>query len=162
MLIYENSLKEGALNWMCFARILLLQQRVATQKGYFTDKQLMPELVRLRVLRSMTELAKEQDKAPLQGKLQQWKKEEVFDLAEIVNKLHSPLSCGDIFELVGTGKKFVLLAQPCDLMTRGDNGMRRAKEGIFVVLQEIKPRIDEKQRDITKSKIWRRRRLMVH
>jgi len=144
--IYENSLKEGSSELDVLARILLLQQRVATQKGYFTDKQLMSELVRLRALRSMTELAKEQDKAPFQGKLQQWKKEEVFDPKDIVNKLYSPLSCGDVFEIMGTGKRFALLAQPCDLMTRGDNGSRRAKEGIFVALEETKPKSEEKAR----------------
>ncbi|MGN6556290.1 MAG: hypothetical protein ACTHLW_21470 [Verrucomicrobiota bacterium] len=144
--IYENSLKEGASELDVLARILLLQQRMATQKGYFEDEQVMRDLVRLRALRSMTELAREHEKMPFQGKLQQWKKEEVFDPAEIVNRLHSPLSCGDVFEMTGTSKKFVMLAQPCDLMTRGDNGMRRAKEGIFVALQETKPRIDEKAR----------------
>ena len=47
---------------------------------------------------------------------------------DIVNKLHLPLSNGDIFEINGTevkkGKEYILLVQPCNLALRaiGDNG----------------------------------------
>jgi len=52
-------------------------------------------------------------------------REELYEPDSHVNRNHLPLELGDIFERVGTSstKKYVLLAQPCDLMVRG-NGKR--------------------------------------
>ena len=43
--------------------------------------------------------------------------EEIYDTAEHVNGLHLPIELGDLFER-SDGKRFVVVAQPCDLMVR--------------------------------------------
>jgi len=47
---------------------------------------------------------------------------ELYENDDYINRNHLPLELGDIFELVGVdnGKKYILLAQPCDLMVRND------------------------------------------
>src|ERR1039458_2833122 len=59
-------------------------------------------------------------------KLVQWRREEVIDEADIVNRLHLPINCGDIFQLPGADTGYVLLVQPCDAMVRGKDGERKA------------------------------------
>jgi hypothetical protein len=47
---------------------------------------------------------------------------DIYDTAEHVNGLHLPIELGDLFER-GNGKRFVVVAQPCDLMVR-EKGIR--------------------------------------
>lgn len=49
-------------------------------------------------------------------------REEMYESNDHINKNHLPLEVGDIFERVGADstKRYVLLAQPCDLMVRSD------------------------------------------
>lgn len=51
---------------------------------------------------------------------------ELYEFDDHINKNHLPLEAGDIFERVGatSTKRYVLLAQPCDLMVR-NNGKRQ-------------------------------------
>jgi len=53
-------------------------------------------------------------------------REELYELDDYINRCHLPLELGDIFEKVdmASTKKYVLLAQPCDLMVRR-NGERQ-------------------------------------
>ena len=52
-------------------------------------------------------------------------REELYELGDYINKNHLPLDLGDIFERTegNSTKKYILLAQPCDLMVRR-NGKR--------------------------------------
>lgn len=66
-------------------------------------------------------------------------REELYELDDHINKNHLPLELGDIFERVGgdSVKKYILLAQPCDLMVRGDG--KRHPELHRVPLAEVVP-----------------------
>jgi len=70
-----------------------------------------------------------------------WKiqQEELFESAEHLNENHLPLELGDIFIKTGTDsqKRYILLAQPCDLMVR-KNG-KRQPEVVHVPLAEVAP-----------------------
>ena len=138
--IYANSLDEGASELDVITRILLLEQRVTAQRSYIVEPELIPQLGQLRVLRSMTPLSQtEADRVSLRS-LHKWKREEMFDEGDIINKIHSPLNCGDVFQVLNTNKRFLLLVQPCDVATRGATGERKAKEGIFVAINDKKPK----------------------
>ncbi len=52
-------------------------------------------------------------------------RDELFESDVYINQNHLPLEAGDIFERVGasSSKRYILLAQPCDLMVRS-NGKR--------------------------------------
>ena len=75
-------------------------------------------------------------------------REELYESDDHINKNHLPLELGDIFERVGTGstKRYILLAQPCDLMVRGD-GKRHPEMHrvplVEVVAAEEAPRYSE-------------------
>lgn len=63
--------------------------------------------------------------------------EELYEPGDHVNNNHLPLELGDIFEREGSGsdKKYILLAQPCDLMVRSDG--KRHPELKRVALAEV-------------------------
>ena len=48
---------------------------------------------------------------------------EVYESGDDLNRSHAPIEVGDIFETESNKKRYVLLAQPCDLMVRS-NGKR--------------------------------------
>ncbi len=65
---------------------------------------------------------------------------EVFFDGAGLNRLHAPLSCGDVFEVeTNPAKHYLFLAQPCDLMVRKD-GERNAEVGLMVLISESAPR----------------------
>ena len=72
-----------------------------------------------------------------------WRQDEVFLQGDLVNKLHYSLDCGDVFAVfhgktsVPGKKRYVLIAQPCNLMIRPD-GKRKQREAIWaeIVTQE--------------------------
>lgn len=70
--------------------------------------------------------------------------QELYELGDHINKNHLPIELGDIFERVdgNSPKKFILLAQPCDLMIRS-NG-KRNPELHRIPLIEISPPQDDK------------------
>ena len=41
-------------------------------------------------------------------------------MGEELNRFHTPIELGDIFEKEPNGKRYILLVQPCDLMVRSD------------------------------------------
>ena len=48
---------------------------------------------------------------------------EIYESAEALSRFYLPLELGDIFERLSTGRRYILLTQPCDLMVRR-NGKR--------------------------------------
>jgi hypothetical protein len=59
---------------------------------------------------------------------------EIYEEAEILNELHLPIDLGDIFEKTTSGRSFVLIAQPCDLMVRPE-GSRSSHEGVLAEIR---------------------------
>ena len=67
---------------------------------------------------------------------------EAYESGDEINRSHSPIELGDIFETESNKKRYILLAQPCDLMVR-PNGKRNydAKLGRSAAFVEL---VDEK------------------
>ncbi len=65
---------------------------------------------------------------------------ELYEFGDHINKNHLPLELGDIFEQVEgqSTKKYILLAQPCDLMIR-TNGRRRPEQHRFPLIEIAQP-----------------------
>ncbi len=63
---------------------------------------------------------------------------EAYESGDKLNQSHSPIELGDIFETESNKKRYILLAQPCDLMVRS-NGRRSydAKLGRTAALVEL-------------------------
>lgn len=92
------------------------------------------QLEALRHLTSREEISHSHEKIDV--RLKAWRSAELFDDGELVNQLHSPLECGDIFQK-DNGGLFILLCAPCDLMVRGKDAGRQTNEGVFLPLQTI-------------------------
>lgn len=90
-------------------------------------------------LRTVSEIPTRCDLLPTPGSAWALQREELYELDNHINKNHLPLELGDIFERVGADsvKKYILLAQPCDLMVRGDG--KRHPEPHRVPLAEVVP-----------------------
>lgn len=88
----------------------------------------------LEVLRELSAREPVEHAASTDSRLKAWRKSELFDEGELLNRLHYPIECGDIFEKHGGGL-FVLVGAPCDLMVRGQDAKRQASEGIFLPLR---------------------------
>jgi hypothetical protein len=91
---------------------------------------------RLRSLRSIPLGA---DPPTHHEKLESFRRQEVWEPEELVNKGASPLACGDVFELTvtnGTRHRFILLVQPCDVTLR-PNGDRDVDAGFLIQLKEV-------------------------
>ena len=72
-------------------------------------------------------------------KLESFRRQEVWEPEELVNKGGSPLACGDVFEVTGpsgSSHRFILLVQPCDVTLR-PNGERDADAGFLIQLKEV-------------------------
>jgi hypothetical protein len=69
----------------------------------------------------------------------EWRKDEILQDGGGLNAMHSPLVCGDIFELrARSSERYVLIGQACDLMMR-KKGSRRATLGFLFAVEEKKP-----------------------
>lgn len=90
-------------------------------------------------LRTVSGIPTRCDLLPTPGSAWALQREEWYELDDHINKNHLPLELGDIFERVGgdSVKKYILLAQPCDLMVRGDG--QRHPEPNRVPLAEVVP-----------------------
>lgn len=88
-------------------------------------------------MRALSRIPTKHDLLPIPSSAWALQREELYESNDHINKNHLPLELGDIFEKHGgeSNKKFILLAQPCDLMVRS-NG-RRQPELQRVPLAEI-------------------------
>lgn len=130
--IFENSLNEGASELDVINRILSLRQSVMTKKKFANDSEMHLKIKKMREIRALQEIVSPQEiDAESKKKLHEWRVSEVFESPDLVNQIHSPLKCGDIFINTNSEKKFILLAQPCDISVRAD-GERNTEEATFV------------------------------
>jgi hypothetical protein len=141
--IFENSISEGASELDVLLRINVLRQRRDARHA-FQGQKLRDILVEMRRFRQATEDHLPNPDAASLEQFRIWRQIEVFEEGDLINPIHSPLTCGDIFTCVsGSGaeaksKDFLLLAQPCDLMVR-EKGTRIAEAGLMVQLTKETP-----------------------
>lgn len=108
-------------------------------KRLMLERNLVPELNTL--LQQATELSQvvvPAPAAPAYTRRYNLRRQEIYAAGNLVNGLFKPIENGDIFEVTeGKGKGlYVLLAQPCDLMIRGD-GSRSAQVGSLLKIKTI-------------------------
>lgn len=73
--------------------------------------------------------------------LQRFRKLEVWEDESLINLAHAPVACGDVFEFDSyeckkTNRRFLLLAQPCDIALRPD-GRRASDVAFFAPLKAL-------------------------
>ena len=135
--VFDNSLTEGASELDVLTRLLLLCQRVAVDSELGCSNEYFDLLSKLRELRALAgPLISTQHSNP--EMLAQWRRDEVVDPSERVNRSHAPLACGDVFVRSGSSEVFMLLGQPCDMAVRPD-GCRNTHEAIFAKAKKWNP-----------------------
>jgi hypothetical protein len=86
-------------------------------------------------LRAVSGIPTKSNLFPTPGSAWSLQRDELYEFNDHINKNHLPIDLGDIFERAGSEKKYILLAQPCDLMVRGDG--KRHPELHRVPLAEV-------------------------
>jgi hypothetical protein len=136
IVFFENSHREGVPEFDVIVRIFNIDQRYALNAG-LRQAALQEQLQKARKFRTETASIRAQWPKPTldMQKFRDWRRREVFEDGVGLNAIHAPLACGDVFAIdVGDErKKYVFLAQPCDLMIR-DDGQRNAEMGLFVLV----------------------------
>lgn len=140
--VFLNSLTEGASEVDVIFRLLALgQRRKIEDLSAQCDVNLLEILGKLRTLQLSlpnNPPAVLTETSPIKC----WRQAEILVRGAVVNNMHAPLACGDIFAKATAGgsqvpKKYALLCQPCDLMVR-DDGSSKGKEAFFVEVSTVK------------------------
>lgn len=136
-MVFRASNRDGIWEPDTLFRLLNLFQRLEARAAALKN----PELRQLvEKIRSVSNIPTQID--PKSRPDDAWKTQqlELYETADFINSSHLPIELGDIFERTGENPdestKYILLAQPCDLMVRPEEGSR--KEAIDrVVLARI-------------------------
>ena len=131
--LFENADEEGVFEYDAVLRIFEIQQRHALNAALAEDG-IQKQLQLSRKFREATEGLEIKSVSLDMGYFRDMRAREMFFEGTGLNKLHSPLSCGDVFK-AESGERYVLLAQPCDLMVRKD-GERKAEVGFLTLMSE--------------------------
>ena len=135
--LFANSNREGAPEFDVVLRVFRIQQRQA-MSATLRAPTLQKRLRSARRFRQATvELRRQwpQSVADMSA-FREWRRHEVLEDGSPLNELHVPLACGDVFEsLEEPVRRYIFLAQPCDLMVRED-GERRNEIGLLARVLE--------------------------
>lgn len=138
--VFARTWSEGGSELDVISRIFSVSSRSSLNKSLVAMLKEPPPgnfFKQLEILRQLiTAGAVDHSNEKTDGRLITWRTAELFDDGDLVNGLHSPLECGDIFEKENGGR-FVLVCAPCDLMVRGTDAKRQANEGVFLPIRTI-------------------------
>lgn len=139
--VVERGYQEGVSELHVVERAITAEVSQSVRERFAMDPNVLKSTARLRSLRAVT-------LAPVAGtkvhdNLDQFRRMEVFESSDLINKSFTPIACGDIFEtdeLEGKSsapkRRFLLLGQPCDISLRGTQD----RDQEFAVLIPLKKR----------------------
>lgn len=134
--VFERGYKEGVSELHVVERILT--SHIAQQlRGFFgTDQGVLESTRHLRALR---EIQLQDLKGEPDSHLAAFRLAEVWESDELINAARTPIACGDVFEVDSYEvapqiaiRKYIVLAQPCDIALR-PLGKERAQQTAFLV-----------------------------
>ncbi|MDR2560729.1 MAG: hypothetical protein LBC63_03025 [Holophagales bacterium] len=135
-IVFQVPAKEGIWEPDMLFRLYAMFHRLKSRCLAHDDGKLEAIAARLRIVRTKLE---EKGIGALTKPRRVWElqRKELYEDGDYINKNHLPLELGDIFEKVGgnSQKKYILLAQPCDLMVRSCG--KRQPELLRIPLAEI-------------------------
>ncbi len=143
-IVFEASTREGVWEPDTLFRLYGLFHRVEARKRARNDNELHNIAA---LVRSVSNIPTSSPQLP---KHSSWKIQrlELYEEDSYLNSLHMPIEAGDIFERTSGDKhkKYILLAQPCDLMVRS-NGKRHE-----AIIEALLAEIVDDTVEATKSK----------
>jgi hypothetical protein len=134
-IVFRSSHHEGVWELDTLIRLFGIFQRDIIRDTIRTDNRINELLNRIRKISSI----RSNPPALFYGKSWQIQRSELYENGDHINRLHLPLELGDIFQNSPGTKKYILVAQPCDLMVRleGDTPGKRRPSVNVATLAEI-------------------------
>jgi hypothetical protein len=123
-IVFRSSFREGVLEPDTLFRVFGLFHRDETRKVAKADVALRELADKIRTI---SQISTHSDSAPNYNTIQ-LEHLELYEDPDYLNSHFTPIELGDIFEVTWESqkKRFVLLAQPCDLMVRSDGNRHHA------------------------------------
>jgi hypothetical protein len=144
--LFKNSAEEGVLEYDVLLRIFEIEQRYALNQA-LSSNEIQNLLRSSRKFRQEAPTPSSEFGKTDMSFFRGWRQREVFYDGTGLNKLHAPLTSGDIF-ISGQSKRYMLLGQPCDLMVR-ETGKRRADVGwLVLIIDESDPQAPKQPRPL--------------
>jgi hypothetical protein len=125
-MVFRSSFEEGVWEPETLFRIFYLFHRSETRKQALQSGTLHALAGEVREL---SQIATPSEAAP-SHKIFAIQHSEIYESADYLNPLRRPTELGDIYEKDG-GKRYILIAAPCDLMVRNTMGMRGETEDLL-------------------------------
>ncbi|MBI4267754.1 MAG: hypothetical protein HY662_03105 [Chloroflexi bacterium] len=140
-IVFRSSHHEGVWELDTLIRLFGIFQRDIIRETVGIDAGVNQSLERIRKISNI----KSNPPAFYRGKSWQIQRCELYESGDHINKFHLPLELGDIFQNSAGTKKYIVVAQPCDLMIRleGDTpGKRRPSVNVATLADIVldKPR----------------------
>jgi hypothetical protein len=134
--VSSSSFHEGASEIDTLVRMASIAQREALLSNVLTSPNIAGSLIELRGLHDNIGHVSASDLESIDG-IEKLRCSELHEPIEVVNKLMSPLSPGDIFEVSGKPilEYYVLVSNACDLMLRSKDGIRKLETGLLLPLR---------------------------
>jgi len=136
--LFESTSEEGGLEIDLIHRIISAEWQDSAASFLLSTPEVIELLARGRQLYGCNPEEKDDSE---QSRLESSKellstilRTELWHNGDIVNKMHSPIANGDVFEVTETGDRYVLVGQPCELMIRG-GGSRKVYDAVFLPIQ---------------------------
>jgi hypothetical protein len=149
--VFERGFKEGVSELHVVERVFTSHMAQELRRFFGTDKEVLKSAKTLRRLRGIELKSTVTSPDP---NLAAFRLAEVWESDELINMSFSPIACGDVFETDTYEvarkypRKFILLAQPCDIALRPGGG--RSQDTAFLVPLVKAPKGLEGERDIKK------------
>lgn len=139
-MIVGTSAKEGVSELDTLIRLYGIMQERLVRDRLLNGMTFVPFNDAAKAVKAVADIDRDLP-AETKERLLQLQRSELYDATELVNGLHEPLRNGDIFQLAGpdggVGPEYVLLAQPCDLMVRGDGERGRERDFKIAFLAKV-------------------------
>jgi hypothetical protein len=135
--VFKSSAVEGVWEPETLVRLYELAEVRDTTQRLRADDEVHELAARIRQMVVAGEQDWTEDRLEVR-RIRELQRLETLQDADAVNQVHLPLELGDVFERIEGGKKFVLLAPPCDLVVRRDGQRRRnTNTGVLVELRSM-------------------------
>lgn len=123
-IVFGSSRKEGVWEPDTLFRMFGILMRREARKQLYRDNDLLLDVTKARRISASSEaLADALGEKRESREALRIQRFESYELTGDLNQFHVPIELGDIFERISTRRRYILLAQPCDLMVRR-NGKR--------------------------------------
>lgn len=139
-MVVGTSDKEGVSELDTLVRLYGIMHKDVVREKLLSNQTVVPFNNAALAMKAVADLDRNLT-AETYERLLQLRRSELYDAGELVNGYHDPLRNGDLFRLDGPegkdGARYVLMAQPCDLMVRKEGERGRERDFKIAFLAKI-------------------------